>query len=1211
MSKRIDYNQNEKWTNGVEVPDGLITAGASDTYKLLESLNIDWENTNIPWATRIRKWNAAGETPSGSFSEYINKVKNAEISENKINNTIDWINSKYDYLSDMSETPEGNTDVLDLLPRWYKDGTIKDSTDIVDLLNYLTWRVITIDYYTDHWDRRNARACIYEDLLYPFDNAANIDFLEGQDKSILGNFYQADFRNSGNRAKVILTPTIDRTPYNLNKSLDNVYTYYNNAGLSNNLYSVIASNNPGEMSVTSSVTANTAIINSISKLNVDPVDYNGELWKFFKIDMDIIGTGNYKPLETWYTDIKSNIQNLANFDPAKKSVDFTVNHTGGSDENGDSFVGSEFNIHLTIEKSDNTITQFKFGNTQIINNNGETFASKLNNSNAIEYGKIYNITFSGTRDNAISMPYYLNDEVSKKEITFDLLYGSEYGIYPYFFIGNSGTYTLDGRDFVEYNTVEYGKIVCENNKYYYIPPVQTQNTDKEFNLYCIFYYKDDNQSRQITPTIISFKIKLKKEVQNRIIFLKDEASNINLYRKINDSYDFRNVTDRGSDWVRDDRETGNYFENNAANNINYCIRTITFEDLVASYPSGNKVSPGPVPNLIFDDFVRVYCDSDYEVEYLGVINSDTSSRNITIYESESDGRYGELHVDEEKEFDILLNNKIKIGQEPDKSFYYCNDTLENYYDISVLNDIINGTKPTEDADLNTTEFSVNNVNGFVTENTLFKTQFNKNKVYDINKSTAIYPDKNGIFEVNNNWVNADTDYYYLVFKIKSSSGSIGSISYSPCKAYYFLKVLRRQKQFNLKLLSDLENYITYTTIGTNNEETVNSFKLVPRIPIYLNRLFDIDSQIEIQNTDANIFWDFYGVDNKDISSRWDDTKVAIKNRNTNEEFIKIYNEGDNYNTINYNSENGKQNNNYLFKPENGVIIPKDFISNGSSSRTVGKFNNASSGSILFVNKLLSQTQYDDINDIYSYDVIPNDSIYLALTCNIGNSSNYVRSINNSTTFNIKINKKTLDIDLYESIDTNSPKRVNYIVTPKKLNKINNNVITINTGSATSLGGQDRWAIHFISNEFGSGTTQNIETLNVNSSDALQIELNNGLTSIKVQNEFIDNYLNVSINSLNMNNNWFINVPDDGSNQQVNLDKNNKFFNIYYFTKLNTSQNISSKYSLSVIGVNDTQNQKYPINVIIDGDQDGVYKKKEITIYVKVEEQSSGDVQTGD
>jgi hypothetical protein len=36
-----------------------------------------------------------------------------------------------------------------------------------------------------------------------------------------------------------------------------------------------------------------------------------------------------------------------------------------------------------------------------------------------------------------------------------------------------------------------------------------------------------------------------------------------------------------------------------------------------------------------------------------------------------------------------------------------------------------------------------------------------------------------------------------------------------------------------------------------------------------------------------------------------------------------------------------------------------------------------------------------------------------------------------------------------------------------------------------------------------------------------------------------------------------------------------------------------------------------MNVTVDGDPDGVYKRKDIIIYIKVEEQSSGDVQTGD
>ena len=1210
MSKRIDYNQNEKWTNGVEIPDGLITPNAADTYKLLEALNIDWENTNIPWATKIRKWNAAGVTPAGEFSDYKDSIDNANLSDNPLNNTIDWINSKYDYLSDMDEQPSGDTDVLTLKPRWSEEGTIKDSTDIVDLLNYLTWRVVTIDYYTDHWDRRNSRASDYIELIYPDNDTASTPFTDDAQKSPLGydestgqyKFYKADYGiKSGNRAKVILTPTTTRSPYYLNKSNDIVYNYYKNLSLDNHILSIVASNNPGEMTVISNTIDNTAIINSIDRLNIDSIEMGGESWKFFTIDMDVIGTGNYKPIETWYNDIKSSITNLSNFDPFQKFIDFTINHAGESDSaTGQSFTGTEIQIHLTIEKTNNTVSSVKFGNVEVISGEASDLAISTT-----KIGKIY------TNANEIAMPYYINDESSKKEITFNLQYGQEYGIYPYFFIANDSNYTLNGREFSKCESPEYGKIVYENNKYYYIPPIQTTNSDKEFNIYCIFYYKDDNVSRQITPTIVSFKVKLKKEVENHIYFLDANSRNMSLYRRMpNGTYDFGNGVEYGTDWVKgDDSEHGNYYNNVTSNNINYCVRTISYGDYINSIATGGKQSPGPQTAIIFDDFIRTYCGSEFSVEYLGLIESDTSERSILIDETNDSGR---VDVNSEiTDLEVLLNNKIKVGENSDKSFYYVNDNVEKYYNISVLNNITSASKPSENSHLNTNEFSINanNKDSYLIPTEELTRDFGKQKVFNILSSTAMYGDKNGIFNLGTlespQWVNADSDYFYLVFKIKSESGSIGSISYTPCKAYYFLKVLRQERQYNLLLSNDLDSAINYTLITGNETEIPCSFSLVPRIPIYLNRLLNLESQIELMGNDGKIYWDFYGVGDPDISSRWDDTKVAIENKNTNEQFIAIYNEGDTYKTIAYNSDNGKQNNNYLFKPENDVIIPKNFTGN-TGTATVAKFSNAASGSILFVNKLLCQTQYDETNDTYEYGVIPNDSISLALTCSIGNSSRYTRNNNSNTTFNVKINKKTLDIDLYEAVDTNSPRKVNYIVNPKVLTKTNSN--TINTGSSTGLI-SERWSIQFISNEFGTGTTQGVDTLAAYATDALKIELYNGLTSIKAQNSFIDTYLNVSINSLYMNNNWFINTS--GETQQATLDKENKFFNLYYFTKLDTSNNVGQKYSLNVIGVNDTQNQKYQMNVTVDGDPDGVYKRKDIIIYIKVEEQSSGDVQTGD
>ena len=41
-NKKIDFTN--KNTSGVQVPDGMITVGATNTYKLLEALNLDWKN---------------------------------------------------------------------------------------------------------------------------------------------------------------------------------------------------------------------------------------------------------------------------------------------------------------------------------------------------------------------------------------------------------------------------------------------------------------------------------------------------------------------------------------------------------------------------------------------------------------------------------------------------------------------------------------------------------------------------------------------------------------------------------------------------------------------------------------------------------------------------------------------------------------------------------------------------------------------------------------------------------------------------------------------------------------------------------------------------------------------------------------------------------------------------------------------------------------
>ena len=120
--ERIKYS-NRVLNRGVEVPDTMITVGGTDTYKLLEALNIDWKNVTVPNLRKITKWNSAGIPAEGTFVNYSSQIAN-EI--NTQNNSVDWLNSNYDYLSDglSKEYLTSNiTDVYtELLPDWAKEG---------------------------------------------------------------------------------------------------------------------------------------------------------------------------------------------------------------------------------------------------------------------------------------------------------------------------------------------------------------------------------------------------------------------------------------------------------------------------------------------------------------------------------------------------------------------------------------------------------------------------------------------------------------------------------------------------------------------------------------------------------------------------------------------------------------------------------------------------------------------------------------------------------------------------------------------------------------------------------------------------------------------------------------------------------------------------------------------------------------------------------
>ena len=107
---KIDF-KDTRWTSGIKIPDRLISialtsndeTGYDAAVKILEALNIDWKNINIPMAQRIQKWNSTNVDPfNKTSSQFTNEFNEslADAADEKLDNRVDWYMPNYDFLYD-------------------------------------------------------------------------------------------------------------------------------------------------------------------------------------------------------------------------------------------------------------------------------------------------------------------------------------------------------------------------------------------------------------------------------------------------------------------------------------------------------------------------------------------------------------------------------------------------------------------------------------------------------------------------------------------------------------------------------------------------------------------------------------------------------------------------------------------------------------------------------------------------------------------------------------------------------------------------------------------------------------------------------------------------------------------------------------------------------------------------------------------------------
>ena len=1262
-NKRIDFK--DKNTEGVEVPDGLITINHTNLYKLLEALNLDWKNIDIPWAKSIERWNSAFNGARDGDGNIINtspfnddgtnKLAADYLNElsynwNNLSNSIDWLRRNYDYLTDNGYTFGDDPDNQYVgIPNWAEDGKIHGSEDIADILNYLIWRIVNIDYFTAHWDSRNALETFLRYVIgWTDDNRINSI---GKDDTAL--FFDAEsqryYITDWTTSTVTLLPSFnsDRRPISILYNTNVFRWYHDEKGLtyneiSNLLFPMIISNSPGNviLNTSSMFPPKTIEIAGNSFPNVGSYGDSPDIKYLFKADIQVIGTGRYNEPYLRATDSESgwfanfvNNGRLDQFDPMTNTVEFEIMQKGTNDIN----TGSEYSdskpqtVSININKTANAILTLSLFNINVINKSG--VPDETNG-----YGKYYN-QFS--ENDAISLPFFGKTTTETDyPINFNLSYGEEYGIKPYFALqmndrSERSEINVDtSGNFESCHGDHVGSIRKINNRFYYIPPVQdtSDDTDKIVKVYYAFYYNDTEASRQVTPVCGFFYIRLTARIYNRIIFLPNHTTTYDIYQYVERNLEFSPVRIQGQnkdlavvgDIVLNNGilpktasdSNNNCFNNETGGKISYAIRTINFEDALSA--------DGKSESLRFDNFVTTYCSSQTSVEYLGYINSSADiDRTINLIEENLDSSYVLPNRNNTNvQYPIKLNSIIKVGENEDGSFYFANgDTPYNY---KVSEGILNKLDKTTNADDEEVDVQV------ITDDQITTDFFNYTEDdieskeyiekerdgrynYKLLKSTAVYPSNNGIFipDGESDFVDADNDYYYLVFRISSNEGTIGNISFSACVGYYFLRILRIENNPPLTFIGDTTSEIIYSGADSRNY----SFRLMTRTPIYLNRLFTESSQRLLSTMTGKFYWQFYGENSTGEAFQLDPKIVALQS--PTEKFIKLYNEGDKIdieyikdttpNAFNVNTKykpeyNTEANSEAGYLAINGVNNIN--INNTNGSKTVGKYNSLvsgrpQSGAVLWVNKLMHATS--DADDT-TYENIINDYVSLLLNLSIGNSDKYLR-FTNSSIFSLTIHKRPYDIE-FQHVKLTNGRYTDFFLNEGKtmaqpwviyfnVNNANNSTYRP-TNIAPGL-------LTFTSNEYGAG----VENATAELSDRVPIfvDSSTGLSKLDLSAEIQPV---VIISSPAINDDWcttdLYTVPENYSNNLI----------LVYYTDNNSTSGTPAAYRTLYLYPRVRSNNQTPdaLQITIEMDKYGIYKRKEMNLYISIKDPDV-EVQTGD
>ena len=1206
---KVKYNES-KWTSGAQLPDRLITINQTEAYKLLESLNIDWKKISIPWAEQISKWNGASISPfTPNYMEAVATAVNefnAGI-KGKDDNRVDWLSPDYDYLIDNEYfTGEGNNRVP-YLPTWASDGQIQKSEDIVDILNYLLWRVITLDFFTNNWNARNSVATSINFVLSwrngSYQSGSEpLDFPDNWANPVC---YKLDNLDENKKlGKITLQPMLsgNRAPQNV--LVDNVlYKGFPDSDKPN-IFPAVASNSQGILTLVN--------INTLPA-NIATVSINGEFIQktegdnniyIFPLNIFVNGTASeyYGYNDFIYSDGTINYDKL---DPKRYSRSISIKQVSHQQAGETAIMMSEANIsfNLDITKTDNVLNSLAFNDVAI-----NYTSQEINNF----------IHYTSTKPNAsntenpydVAIPYYLNlaSYSNKYVISYTLKYGAEYDIKPFFIIKNSNSLTVNANGTCHTNDLGSIEYDSQTGQYYYVPFAENKNLDVRVDSYvdilAIFYYADTNLSRSINPIFVEFRIKLNTEVQNEIQFSAPTESHL----RWNGSA-FGWATDsKGAEFVPPaDAAHASVRGVTPEYNVSYCISTITYDT------SAEK------DIILFDDFIHAKCtNTNYNIDFLGVAYSQSyNGRTITVDTESTTNNFGTLTNTNSGAVSTILKEKgIKVGNNSDRSFYYVNtDDPENY---NVIDSIISQL-PTDDwlddEDAGTTKDITVSSNATLSNYMERVSKSGYRNAFKILKSTAMYPNENGIYKPSgsSNYVDADNDYYFLVFKISAPKGTLGAISYSAGKGYFFLRVLRQTRTFTL----NFQEHANGKLITYNMGDDEKSMRVLTRNTIFLPRLLDNNSQIIYGDYTGKKYWEFFNVDGTQGTNVWDDAVCAIKDTRTsggtNREYMKIFNEGDPFQGVPYINTHNK---NTTINPEGPVVNSMMHPQSGYTMQTVGKFNDTEnvatkSGAILFVDQFMKAVKNTQ-QEVTNYVPIDRDNESMILGLSIGNDAKYKRPTDVKKLI-INVYKQTYDLDIL--LQGNYDERIysphtkatsfwelNKTFSQQTIANLNNDGVNLGLYDSNKV---DR--IWIGSDEFGLGQNDAAEY-----GDALKIYIDSNTPKLHLTTHNGYSFTPFISISGNINSSNWILGPSDSININDSAYSNMNLLVIYPqgFDPEYIPNSATYNYAILLFPKGNSGQSAEVINVEIGGDDEGIYTSKVIPLYYKCVIESGVNVQQG-